>query len=109
MILHNQTREHATAIDMWSVGCIFAELLFTIRENVNDYNLRGPLFRGKTCFPQTPGMIDNGDEFVGSETWKSQNDQLNVIFDVIGAPTKEDIKTLTNKNAQGFVMQLIKK
>ena len=109
VILHSQKREHVTAIDMWSTGCIFAELLFTIKENVKDYNYREPLFPGKTSFPQTPGIIDNNDEFVGNETWKSQHDQLNVIFEVMGAPGKDDIKNLTNKNAQGFVMQLIKR
>ena len=109
VILRSQKREHVTAIDMWSTGCIFAELLFTIKENVKDYNYREPLFPGKTSFPQTPGIIDNNDEFVGNETWKSQHDQLNVIFEVMGAPGKDDIKNLTNKNAQGFVMQLIKR
>jgi cell division cycle 2-like protein len=35
------TKEYSTAIDMWSVGCIMAELL-----------AKEPLFNGKTEFEQ---------------------------------------------------------
>lgn len=44
-------QEYSFAVDMWSVGCIFAELLSMQAQNVPDYRDRVPLFPGKSCFP----------------------------------------------------------
>jgi mitogen-activated protein kinase 1/3 len=35
------------AVDVWSVGCIFAELMGMIRENVSNFRFRRPLFPGE--------------------------------------------------------------
>jgi mitogen-activated protein kinase 1/3 len=35
------------AVDVWSVGCIFAELLGMIRENVSNFRFRRPIFPGE--------------------------------------------------------------
>jgi serine/threonine protein kinase len=56
-------------VDIWSAGCIFAELLG-----------RKPLFPGKN--------------FVH---------QLQLIFDVIGAPKESDVAHITNKQARKFL------
>ena len=47
-------KDYGPAIDMWSIGCIFAELLSMIREHVPKYNDRKPIFPGKSCFPLSP-------------------------------------------------------
>ena len=43
------------------MGCIFAELLTMMKENVPNHNDRQALFPGKSCFPlspdKTPGPI----------------------------------------------------
>ncbi|ETO10787.1 mitogen-activated protein kinase 7 [Reticulomyxa filosa] len=41
--LVSQTRRYATAIDLWSVGCITGELFMMIEENVPEFHQRGPL------------------------------------------------------------------
>jgi mitogen-activated protein kinase 1/3 len=69
-------QEYTTFVDVWSVGCIFAELLSMQKESVPVYSDRLPLFPGRSCFPLS---ADN------DRTYKDQLDQLNVIFDVIGA------------------------
>ncbi len=38
---------YSAAIDMWSLGCIFAELLNMMRGNLKDYTKRKPLFPGE--------------------------------------------------------------
>lgn len=38
---------YSSAVDVWSVGCIFAELLGLIRENITDYRKRKALFPGE--------------------------------------------------------------
>ena len=42
------------SIDVWSVGCIFAELMMMMKENAPTFMDRSPLFPGKSCFPLSP-------------------------------------------------------
>ena len=42
---------------MWSIGCILAELLTMIRENVPKFNERKPIFPGKFCHTLSPDVI----------------------------------------------------
>jgi mitogen-activated protein kinase 1/3 len=70
-------KEYGPAIDVWSVGCIFAELLGMMKESAPTYLERRPLFPGKSCFPLSP------DKHVKEERSGfpfSKNDQLAVIF-----------------------------
>jgi len=57
-------KDYGPAIDMWSIGCIFAELLSMIDGNVSVENKhimrRGtPLFPGNSCFPLSPKEENN--------------------------------------------------
>jgi mitogen-activated protein kinase 1/3 len=47
-------KDYGPAIDIWSVGCIFAELLGMMKENAPTFMDRQPLFPGKSCFPLSP-------------------------------------------------------
>jgi len=47
-------KDYTAAIDIWSVGCIFAELLNMIKENAATFLDRSPLFPGSSCFPLSP-------------------------------------------------------
>lgn len=47
-------KDYGQAIDMWSVGCIFAELLGMMKQSAATYMDRKPLFPGKSCFPLSP-------------------------------------------------------
>jgi mitogen-activated protein kinase 1/3 len=40
------SQPYGAAVDLWSVGCIFAELLGMMKTNLNDYKKRRPLFPG---------------------------------------------------------------
>ncbi len=86
-------KDYGPAIDMWSVGCIFAELLGMMKESAPTYLDRKPLFPGKSCFPLSP------DKHVKEERKGfpfSKNDQLAVIFEVIGSPNEEDKSFVTD-------------
>ncbi|PHJ15501.1 cell-cycle-associated protein kinase mapk [Cystoisospora suis] len=52
---------YTEAIDVWSVGCIFAELLNMVKENVAYHADRGPLFPGSSCFPLSPDQKAGND------------------------------------------------
>ena len=47
-------KDYGPAIDIWAVGCIFAELLGMMKENAPTFMDRTPLFPGKSCFPLSP-------------------------------------------------------
>jgi len=93
-------KEYGPAIDVWSVGCIFAELLGMMKESAPTYLDRKPLFPGKSCFPLSPDK-SNAEEKHGFPV--SKNDQLAVIFDVIGTPNEEDMSFVTDGKAQEYL------
>jgi mitogen-activated protein kinase 1/3 len=93
-------KDYGPAIDMWSVGCIFAELLGMMKESAPTYLDRKPLFPGKSCFPLSP------DKHVKEERKGfpfSKNDQLAVIFEVIGTPCEEDKSFVTDQKALDYL------
>lgn len=47
-------KDYGPGIDIWAVGCIFAELLGMMKESAATYLDRKPLFPGKSCFPLSP-------------------------------------------------------
>jgi len=47
-------KDYGPGIDIWAVGCIFAELLGMMKENAPTFMERQPLFPGKSCFPLSP-------------------------------------------------------
>mmetsp|Transcript_8596 Transcript_8596/g.14518 ORF Transcript_8596/g.14518 Transcript_8596/m.14518 type:complete len:152 (-) Transcript_8596:388-843(-) len=70
-------KDYGQAIDIWAVGCIFAELLGMMKENAPTFMDRKPLFPGKSCFPLSPSNYKQEQRkgFPFSST-----DQLAVIF-----------------------------
>lgn len=80
-----EVRDYEGGIDMWSVGCVLAELLSMQKESVASARERAPLFPGDSCFPLS---ASNPREL------SSATDQLNVIFGVIGTPQRADFHAI---------------
>ena len=96
------------SIDVWSVGCIFAELMKMIKENAKTFMDRAPLFPGTSCFPLSPP----GSKKVKVNEFGFPNekaDQLNTIFDVIGSPDEESMGFVTDPNAVLYLKSLSQK
>lgn len=93
-------KDYGPAIDVWSIGCIFAELLGMMKENAPTYLDRKPLFPGKSCFPlspdKKPGEKRHGFPF-------SNQDQLSVIFQVLGTPNKDESEFVTDEKAKEYL------
>jgi mitogen-activated protein kinase 1/3 len=79
---------YSSAVDIWSIGCIFAELLSMQKEVVPVFENRSPLFPGKTCYPLS------SDRSPSSSSDKM--DQLIAIFEVLGMPSDEDIQSVSS-------------
>lgn len=90
---------YTEAIDMWSVGCIFAELLQLLPDGIS-CDERSPLFPGATSFPLSPDRKHKHDYRFHS---RSGSDQLNKIFDLIGSPQASDINEITRSDAKRYV------
>jgi mitogen-activated protein kinase 1/3 len=101
-------KDYTGAIDVWSVGCIFAELMMMIQENSQTFVERKPLFPGKFCFPLSPpGKVDNSTVKINEFGFPvDKSDQLNVIFEVIGTPLEEDMEYITDPNALLYLKSL---
>jgi len=79
------------AVDVWSLGCIFAELLGILESpKVED---RGPLFPGLLGVTPMQGPACNLGGF----------SQLEMIFDVIGTPLEAEIAKLDQPRARDLV------
>jgi len=89
---------YTEAIDVWSVGCIYAELLGMLEgTKVQD---RGPLFPGSSCFPLSPDRRHKRDYKYHTD---GQREQLNMIFDILGSPTAEDLEQLQRDDVRAYV------
>ena len=88
---------YTTAVDVWSIGCIFAELLTMMTENVKSFDKRRPLFPGESC-----GELSAGDDTNEEDTsfYSKRRSQLNVIFSVLGTPSEDDLQHLDPKSAR---------
>ncbi len=90
-------QDYGHSVDMWSVGCVFAELLQMMKECQPDPRKRGPLFPGDSCFPLS---ADN------PTAYSNKFDQLNIIFKVLGTPTKADIASFPECDARKYLSAL---
>ena len=99
-------KDYGPAIDVWSIGCIFAELLGMMKENAPTYLDRRPLFPGKSCFPLSPDKKPtekrHGFPF-------SNQDQLSVIFSVLGTPSEDDLSFVTDQKAIEYLNSFSRK
>jgi mitogen-activated protein kinase 1/3 len=95
---------YTEAIDVWSVGCIYAELLGMLDgTHLMD---RGPLFPGSSCFPLSPDHRHKRDQQFHAQ---GKSDMLNKIFTVIGTPTEEEIGRLDRAQSKQYLRQFTKR
>jgi len=90
--------DYTEAIDVWSVGCIYAELLGMLEgTSLMD---RGPLFPGSSCFPLSPDHKHKSDYKFHTQ---GKQDMLNKIFNIMGTPSDADVGSLTREDAKRYI------
>lgn len=89
---------YTEAIDVWSVGCIYAELLGMLEGTKTED--RGPLFPGSSCFPLSPDHKHKTDYKFHT---RGKHDQLNMIFNLIGTPPEATIEELEREDAKKYI------
>jgi mitogen-activated protein kinase 1/3 len=104
--------DYSKAVDVWSAGCVFAELLGMQAESVPDYQNRAPLFPGTSCPSLSRDPADSNAtrgldlKSFTRETRGDRYDQLSTILDVIGTPADEDIDEIQNELTEKFLRLL---
>lgn len=107
------SQPYTAAVDMWSIGCIFAELLGLMRDNIKDYRKRRALFPGESCgelsgedlnalkqnFSMDAATAAAMKASALETSYGKNRGQLSVIFDVIGTPSVEDLPHLDTDTA----------
>eukprot|EP00930_Biecheleria_cincta_P072405 TRINITY_DN59810_c0_g1_i1.p1 TRINITY_DN59810_c0_g1~~TRINITY_DN59810_c0_g1_i1.p1 ORF type:complete len:518 (-),score=81.48 TRINITY_DN59810_c0_g1_i1:199-1752(-) len=88
--------DYTCAVDVWSAGCIAAELFRMLHGNAADSAKRGALFQGRGCFPLSP---QSGD--VSSLT--EAEDQLALILNLLGSPCDEEIDEIARDCSSAVV------
>ena len=91
-------------IDMWSVGCIFAELLQTLQSDRRPQ----PLFPGKSCFPLSARRAEKEQIERFGEEFRAETHQLEKIFEVIGTPPREDLLVLDDGPMKDVVVERVR-
>jgi mitogen-activated protein kinase 1/3 len=81
---------YSYSIDIWSAGCIFAELLTMMADNFPDFTSRNPLFPGSSCYKLSPKNGGDKDETKDTKEKILQKDQMGIIFSVIGTPSEDE-------------------
>ena len=92
-----------TSIDIWGAGCVFAELLEMIKENLDSITERGPLFPGESCFPLSPPVNYESNTSLPI----SPQDQLKMILEILGGPSINDLSFLKDKKTLEYVKALV--
>jgi serine/threonine protein kinase len=85
-----QIDDYDDRIDIWSMGCVFAELLQM--QVQPDPAHRRALFPGDFCLPFSP-QAPRGGADSRSVSSRQSMDQLKTIFETIGYPTRDEIYT----------------
>jgi mitogen-activated protein kinase 1/3 len=93
-------KNYDAKIDVWSMGCIYAELLGMIKDYAPTQYDRGPLFPGTSCFPLSPDQTTT-TKINGFPVTKK--DQLNMILEILGTPKEDDLTFITDEKALEYL------
>eukprot|EP00656_Telonema_subtile_P014865 TRINITY_DN17696_c0_g1_i1.p1 TRINITY_DN17696_c0_g1~~TRINITY_DN17696_c0_g1_i1.p1 ORF type:complete len:490 (+),score=105.76 TRINITY_DN17696_c0_g1_i1:119-1588(+) len=89
-------KDYSTAIDMWSVACVIAEMLPLLSADKSIRGKRKVLFPGKSSWGMSPASYES----FSSESDFMQNGQMLVIFDKLGTPSPEEVAKVEDRQAR---------
>jgi serine/threonine protein kinase len=90
---------YGPGIDIWALGCVFAELL---EINNTEPTQRKPFFPGNSSFPYSPAY----KEKLKCGISMHETDQLNVILKTLGCLSREDCEFLEDERRIKLLMEM---
>lgn len=98
--------EYGAPIDVWATGCIFAEMLSAMKGCAPSHKDRKALFPGSSCTLLSPSNQQLAEGGRPSTLSINKTDQLCVIIEVLGYPSKEDLEFVKDKEVLGFIKNM---
>lgn len=93
--------DYGPGIDIWGLGCVFAELLSMAKADVEPKD-RKPFFPGSSSYPYSPAR----SERLKCGISMLETDQLNIVLKMLGAPTKEDCEFIKDERRIKLLMEM---
>lgn len=90
---------YSEAMDIWSAGCIIAELLLALNEG-GQVPRHGALFPGNECYAFSHGGHRSNETM---DTFADPGDQLDVIFNVLGTLTAKELESIPSAAARAHL------
>jgi len=90
---------YSEAMDIWSSGCIIAELFMALNEG-GQVPRHGALFPGNECYAFSHGGHRSNETM---DTFADPGDQLDVIFNVLGTPTAKELEGIPSAAARAHL------
>lgn len=84
------------AVDIWSLGCVLAEILMATSSKKSKSRKSNVLFPGRSCFPLSPSGTDKVES----------KDQLIIIIKMLGGLDNQDTSFLTDDDIIRHVQEL---
>ena len=98
------------AVDVWSTGCILAELLYCTdnykKDPEHDHMKLRHLFKGLSCFSLSPVVFEGQED---SEEVTGEEDQLVKILEVMGRQSDDSLSFITEDSTISFHKDIIEK
>lgn len=91
-------------VDVWSTGCIAAELMQMLKVNQADYHKRRPLFPGKFS-SLSPRFASPTASIMSVDVELSEDDQICTICAVLGRPPKSFLDKVQMENVRKTLEQ----
>lgn len=90
---------YSEAMDIWSAGCIIAELFLALNEG-GQVPRHGALFPGNECYAFSHGGHRSNETM---DTFADPGDQLDVIFNVLGTLTAKELESIPSAAARAHL------
>ena len=82
---------YSSEVDIWSLGCVYAELLEVLEPQSAIRQRSSVLFRGDASVDRSTTCI----EHMRHSVIHNENSQLNVIFNLIGTPSADELAAVS--------------
>ena len=97
-------KDYDTAVDVWSLGCVLAELLHCANNDLSSQQEADDryIFPGNSCYPVSPCPLERKSE-KKDVNLVSQNDQMIKILEILGHQGKSGLSFVTDANAKQYL------
>lgn len=104
-------KNYDQAVDIWSLGCVLAELIYCTdiykNDPGHDHMTNRHLFKGQCCFPLSP--LKQSSDLNDMDLADCQKDQFIKILEVLGYQNIQSLSFITEELTVSYHQKLIQK